>query len=685
MAQYLSKEGADNLSSAIRAYIDSTHSTSLLKIQLGAANGVAPLDSNKLIPSSYLPAYVDDVIEYDDYDSLPSTGVSGKIYVTLDNGKTYRWGGTNYVEISASLAIGNDASTAFAGDRGVKLEGYFDNGVAKQAKKVTSSLTVGSKTYNGSSPIEIVKSDLGLGDVENTALSTWKGTSNITTLGTITTGTWQGTTIAVSKGGTGLVSYTAGDMLYATGATTLAKVASSSFGRSLLGATSGNKFAGLYAEKAEKDSQGNVITSTYMPFSGGTFSGGVTFEESINISPNKQIALIDANKELIGSIFAFNSTNNTFDLAYGAIREGNAYDTKLHGSNIYFLVKGGALAATINDQKDIIAEGNIQSKKGVSAKGIADFGISGGGSATGGAYYSLNSSSNDSSITLNLKSQDGSGDSSVVLPSFSTSRSGIVPKATSGMQILFGSGWGVLSAVHIPDLSWLKITSDKPTTLAGYGITDVKIANGVITLGSNTITPIVSGDLKTLTFAAGSFAVGSYSPTTAKTINIPTTTSHIAEGSNLYFTNARAQAAITGGASTIVTSGLTASRALVSNANGKVAVSDITSTELSYLDGVTSNIQTQLNAKFPTANFTKANIKSTLGISDWALATSKPSYSASDISNLSLSVDTAYDWDTDDDIDAQNYGYSLTVGSKSFAMSAMTKTEVNAIISKYFS
>ena len=92
----------------------------------------------------------------------------------------------------------------------------------------------------------------------------------------------------------------------------------------------------------------------------------------------------------------------------------------------------------------------------------------------------------------------------------------------------------------------------------------------------------------------------------------------------------------------------------------------------------------QLNAKFPTANFTKANIKSTLGISDWALASSKPSYSASDISNLSLSVDTAYDWDANDEIDSQSYGYSLTVGSKSFAMSAMTKTEVNAIISKYF-
>jgi hypothetical protein len=52
------------------------------------------------------------------------------------------------------------------------------------------------------------------------------------------------------------------------------------------------------------------------------------------------------------------------------------------------------------------------------------------------------------------------------------------------------------------------------------------------------------------------------------------------------------QATITGAATTITTSNLTGSRALVSNSSGKIAASDITSTELGYLDGVTSNIQT---------------------------------------------------------------------------------------------
>ena len=60
--------------------------------------------------------------------------------------------------------------------------------------------------------------------------------------------------------------------------------------------------------------------------------------------------------------------------------------------------------------------------------------------------------------------------------------------------------------------------------------------------------------------------------------------------------------AITGGASTIATSDLTASRALESNGSGKVAVSSVTSTELGYVSGVSSAIQTQLDAKNVKAN-----------------------------------------------------------------------------------
>lgn len=69
------------------------------------------------------------------------------------------------------------------------------------------------------------------------------------------------------------------------------------------------------------------------------------------------------------------------------------------------------------------------------------------------------------------------------------------------------------------------------------------------------------------------------------------------------------QATITGAATTITDNNLTANRALISNSNGKVEVSSVTSTELGYLDGVTSNIQTQLNNKLSSAPVTSVNNK----------------------------------------------------------------------------
>ena len=68
------------------------------------------------------------------------------------------------------------------------------------------------------------------------------------------------------------------------------------------------------------------------------------------------------------------------------------------------------------------------------------------------------------------------------------------------------------------------------------------------------------------------------------------------------------QATITGAATTIDDADLTASRALVSDGSGKVAVSDVTSTELGYLDGVTSAVQTQLNGKLDKADGTTYDV-----------------------------------------------------------------------------
>lgn len=70
------------------------------------------------IPQANLPSYVDDVLEYNGKSTFPESGESGKIYVDTSTNKTYRWSGSGYTEISASLALGTTSSTAFRGDYG---------------------------------------------------------------------------------------------------------------------------------------------------------------------------------------------------------------------------------------------------------------------------------------------------------------------------------------------------------------------------------------------------------------------------------------------------------------------------------------------------------------------------------------------------------------------------------------
>lgn len=86
--------------------------------RIGAANGVASLDASGRIPASQIPGGFDNIEEYDNLAAFPTTGEEGKIYVAKDTNLTYRWTGSQYVEISPSLALGETATTAYRGDRG---------------------------------------------------------------------------------------------------------------------------------------------------------------------------------------------------------------------------------------------------------------------------------------------------------------------------------------------------------------------------------------------------------------------------------------------------------------------------------------------------------------------------------------------------------------------------------------
>ncbi len=151
---------------------------------IGAANGLAELDGTGKVPSSQLPSFIDDVVEYANLAAFPVTGESGKIYVALNTNITYRWAGSTYVEISPSLALGETIDSAYRGDRGK---------IAYDHSQLTSS-----------NPHNVTKTDVGLSNVPNldatnpvnivqtssyrfvtdSEKSTWNGKENAITAGT---------------------------------------------------------------------------------------------------------------------------------------------------------------------------------------------------------------------------------------------------------------------------------------------------------------------------------------------------------------------------------------------------------------------------------------------------------------------------------------------------------------------
>ncbi len=108
----------------------------------GVANGYASLDGSGLVPSTQLPSYVDDVLEYANVAAFPGSGSTGKIYVALDTNKIYRWSGATYIEVSPTVG------TIWGGITGT-LANQTDLQSALDAKVPTvRTLTINGTTYD---------------------------------------------------------------------------------------------------------------------------------------------------------------------------------------------------------------------------------------------------------------------------------------------------------------------------------------------------------------------------------------------------------------------------------------------------------------------------------------------------------------------------------------------------------
>lgn len=126
------KAGDTTITNSLNAFISTK----------GQPGGLAELDSTGKVPAAQLPSYVDDVLEFSTKAQFPQTGETGKIYVAKDTNLTYRWTGTQYLEISQSLALGETPSTAYPGDKGKANRDALNS----MPTKLTSYLTPTTST-----------------------------------------------------------------------------------------------------------------------------------------------------------------------------------------------------------------------------------------------------------------------------------------------------------------------------------------------------------------------------------------------------------------------------------------------------------------------------------------------------------------------------------------------------------
>lgn len=241
----------------------------------------------------------------------------------------------------------------------------------------------------------------------------------------------------------------------------------------------------------------------------------------------------------------------------------------------------------------------------------------------------------------------------------------------NGVATLDGGGKVPLSQLPASLLeykgNWSAATNT-PTLANGTGVsgyTYINTAVGTVNFGAGNITFAI-GDWVIYDGAAWNKSINSnaVSSVNTQTGTVVLTTSNIAEGTNLYYTDARAQASITGGASTITTSNLTTNSALISNGSGKVAVSPTTSTELGFVSGVTSAIQTQLTGK---ASTTLNNLGSTAFNVDIVPATS-----SLNVGSTSIPLGHAYSQNFMNPLAASSMSVTTAPNTAAGASGAMT-------------
>ena len=597
-------ENVSGLQTALDAKAASSHTHSAANVTSGTFDiaripsipdskitGISASKITGTIPAGNLPSYVDDVLEYDSQSVFPEEGEAGKIYIDKATNKTYRWSGSSYAEISASLALGTTSSTAFRGDYGNVA---YQHAQAKGSAFASGLYKITTNAHG------------------HVTAATAVNKTDITALGIPGTNTTYSNATTSSSG---LMSST--DKLKLDG------IASGANKYTHPASAAGAKSSGLY--KITTDANGHITAATAVTKTDITDLGIPAQDTNTTYSNMKGASTSaagtaglvpapstgEANRYLRsdGTWSVPPDTNTTYTLSSFGITATAAELNKLDGVTATAAELNYVDGVTSNIQTQLngkAASSHTHQYAGsASAGGSANSAVkldTSAGSATQPVYFSggkpvATTYSLGASVPSGAKFTDTTYSTMKGATSSAAGSMGLVPAPAAGKQTSFLRGDGTWV---VPTNTTYSNMSGASSSAAGKaGLVPAPSAGAANRYLRSDGTWAVPPDTNT-TYTLSSFGI---TATAAELNKLDGVTATAAELNYVDGVTSNIQTQLNGKAASSHThavsqiTGLTASRALVSDASGHPAVSTVTSTELGYLDGVTSAIQTQLNGK----------------------------------------------------------------------------------------
>ena len=287
---------------------DTAYTNRITSLTTTGSSGSATLTSNTLNIPTYTLAGLGGQASSTNLTSLSGLTYASASFVKMTASGTFSLDTATYLTANQSITLSGDVTgtgstsitttlaTVGATKGGTGQTTYTlgdilyssaSNTLAKLSGNTTTTKQFLSQTGTGTVSAApawsaVSKSDVGLGSVENTALSTWAGSTNVTTLGTVATGTWNATAIGLSKGGTNASLTAANGGIVYSDTSALAILAAG---------TSGQLLQSNGAAAPSWVASPGVPTGSLFPYAGSSAPSGYLLCNGASVSSTNYLAL----------------------------------------------------------------------------------------------------------------------------------------------------------------------------------------------------------------------------------------------------------------------------------------------------------------------------------------------------------------------------------------------------------